>query len=347
MPATALSLLRHMDIYFQNSDLLWLLAVVPVQAGLLWGYWRWRRRTLSRLGSPVLMQRLLQGFSARRFWLKQVLLGSALVALVLAIADPRRQERPVATEGRGADIVLLLDVSASMWARDVSPNRLEQARAFALRAVTALEGHRLGLVLFAGDAFAQLPLSTDYATLRVLLQEAGPDFIARRGTDIGSAIEVGARLFESGSTAGRAMVLITDGEDHEGLALQQVEAARLAGIRLFVISVGRPEGAPVVGPDGAPWRDGSGAAVYSRPNFDLLREMAHLGDGHFWTADQPRAAQQVASTCEAMQKAALTLKAQPRYTYYFIALALACWILLALEQMLGRRTPNTSSLPPS
>ncbi len=326
-----------MRFYFQNPGLLWLLAAVAVQGLLLWGYWRWRQRTLRQLGSPVLMQRLLQGFSTRRFWLKNALFGLALVLLALAVADPRMELSAAEARGQGADVVLVLDVSASMWAADVSPNRLERARSFALRAVSALEGHRLGLVFFAGDAFAQLPLTTDYAAVRMLLQQAGPEFIALAGTDLGAAIEAGSRLFESSSTAGRALVLISDGEDHEGQGLARARAAQAAGIRLLAVGVGRPEGASVKEPNGKPLRDDTGALVYSRPNFGLLREVAQAGGGRFLEADAAGAARALASECDRLQKAAVMLKAQPRYVYYYVWLALGCWVLLIAEQWLSWR----------
>lgn len=330
-------------ISFQNPALLWLLLAVWVQALLMGYYWRWRRRTLRQLGSPVLVQRLLRGFSLRRFWLKNVLFGLALALLALAIADPRRVLPAEAKEGRGADVVLLFDVSASMWAADASPSRLEQARLLALRAVSALEGHRIGLVFFAGDAFAQLPLTTDYEAVRVLLQQAGPEFIAQAGTDLGLAIETAARLFEPASSAGWALVLITDGEDHEGQALARAQAARAAGIRLFTIGVGRPEGAAVRQLDGAPLRDGAGAPVYSRPDFALLRQLAQAGGGRFFDAGQANAVSLLAAECDALQKAAVTLQAEPKYAYYFVWLALGAWLLLVLEQVLSWRFLKTSN----
>ncbi len=330
-------------IAFQNPALLWLLLAVLVQALLMGYYWRWRRRTLRQLGSPVLVQRLLRGFSLRRFWLKNVLFSLALALLALAIADPRRVLPAEAKEGRGADVVLALDVSASMWATDISPSRLEQARLLALRAVSALEGHRIGLVFFAGDAFAQLPLTTDYDAVRVLLQQAGPEFIAQAGTDLGVALETSVRLFESASSAGRALVLITDGEDHEGQALARAQAARAAGIRLFSVGVGRPEGAAVRQPDGAPLRDRTGAPVYSRPDFALLRQLAQAGSGRFFDVGQANAISLLAAECDTLQKAAVKLQAEPQYVYYFVWLALGAWLLLVLEQVLSWRFLKTSN----
>ncbi|MCS6927898.1 MAG: VWA domain-containing protein [Saprospiraceae bacterium] len=325
------------DFHFHSPALLWLLLVLPVQAFLIWAYWRWRQRTLRQLGSPVLVQRLLHGFRPGRFWLKHVLYGLALLFLGVAIADPRHRLPTEAKEGRGADVVFALDVSASMWATDVSPSRLERVRSLALRAVTALEGHRIGLVFFAGDAFGQIPLTTDYNAVRTLLQQAGPEFIAQQGTDLGMAIETAMRQFEPSSPAGRALILFTDGEDHEGRALTQVQAAKTAGIRIFAVGVGQPEGAKILQPTGAPLRDESGAVVYSRPNFTLLRQLAQLSGGQFFDTEQRNVISSLVAECDNLQKAAVALQAEPRYTYYFVWFALAAWLLLAFEQVLPWR----------
>ncbi len=327
----------RVELFFQNPALLWLVAALLIQALLLGWYWRWRQRTLRQLGSPVLVRRLLRGFSPRRFWLKNLLFATALALLAIAIADPRHRAPAEVKQGRGADIVLAFDVSASMWAAEVSPNRLEQARTFAQRLVTALEGNRIGVVFFAGDAFAQLPLSTDYAAVRALLQQAEPAFIAQAGTDLGAAIEASTRLFESSSSAGRAVVLISDGEDHEGQGIRQAQAAQQAGVRLFTVGVGKTEGATVLLPGGQPLRDAGGATAYSRPDFAQLHQIAQAGGGHFWEASESGAVQRLSEACDRLQKDAVALKAPPQYTYYFVWPTLIAWCLLLLEQLIGWR----------
>jgi len=201
--------------FFESPDLLYLLAIVPLQALLLWAYWRWRQRTLRRLGSPALEERLLQGFSANRFWGKNLMFVGGLVLVILAIASPVRIERAESKTQNSADVVIALDISNSMLATDVKPSRLEQAKNFIQRLAPALDGERLGLVFFAGEALPQMPLSTDFEALLMFTRNAHPDFITDQGTNIGAAIESCKRLLETNTEAGRAIVLISDGENHD------------------------------------------------------------------------------------------------------------------------------------
>ncbi len=206
---------------FENPILLHLLWGLAFQALLLLVYWQWRQRTLKRLGSPALAERLLLGFSQRRFWFKNLLFGASLALLALAIANP---VRPVQREGKSrasADVLIALDISTSMLAKDVSPSRIVQAKQFIQRLVQALEGERIGLIFFAGDAYPQMPLSTDYESLLLFVRNANPNFVTDQGTDMATAIDLAQRLFESNALAGRGLILITDGENHQEDALQR------------------------------------------------------------------------------------------------------------------------------
>ncbi|MBK8922025.1 MAG: VWA domain-containing protein [Saprospirales bacterium] len=325
-------------IKFENPDLLFLLWVVLLQASLLWAYWQWRRRTLRRLGSPALAQRLLQGFSGRRFWFKNLLFGLALVLLVLAIANPRRLVKQPAAESRGADILLALDISHSMLAKDAAPSRLEQAKAFARQLVQALEGNRIGLIFFAGDAFPQMPLSTDYAALQMFLRNASPEFIADQGTAAASAVELADHMFESNSTAGRGLIIFSDGENHGENALSGAREAHAAGMVLYTVGVGTPEGASIPLPAGGFKRDVSGQLVRSRLDAAFLRQLAQAGGGSmFQASDQATAVRALARELDRLQKTSVELKAKTEYALYFQWLLLPCLLLLLLEQVLWWR----------
>ncbi|MEO6038584.1 MAG: VWA domain-containing protein, partial [Saprospiraceae bacterium] len=167
---------------FEHPGHLWLLVALPLLALLLLGYWWWRRRALDQLGEPKLLERLLPGFSPGLFWTKNALFGLGLVFLTLAWANPQlgAKKQPVAQQS--ADVFIALDISQSMWAKDVAPSRLELAKRFARKLVEALEGERIGLIFFAGDAFLQMPLSTDYDFSLQSLQTASPELISEQGT---------------------------------------------------------------------------------------------------------------------------------------------------------------------
>ncbi len=323
---------------FENPDLLFLLWVVAFQAFLLWVYWRWRRRTLQRLGSPALAQRLLLGFSGRRFWLKNILIGLALVLLVVAIANPRRLVKREPADRKGADIVLALDISQSMLAKDVQPSRLEQAKAFAQQLVAALEGERVGLLFFAGDAYAQMPLSTDYEALMMFIRNAGPEFIADQGSNVGPAIETAKHMFESNSAAGRGLVLITDGENHGENALPDARAARAEGLVLYTAAVGTTAGVTIPLSTGGYKRDGLGKVVRTQANPAFLRELAGAGGGKMVNADDGAAAiKTLVTELGRLQKTAIEAKAYNEYVVYFQWLLLPCLLLLIAEQLLWWR----------
>lgn len=319
---------------FENPDLLKLLWGLPaIAAPLLFIYWRWRRQTLRRLGSPALEQRLLQGFSPYRFWAKNLifLLGAAFV--VIAMANPRRVVRVAPQAQNSADILLALDVSNSMLARDAASNRLEKAKGFIGDLLTALEGERLGLLFFAGDAQAQAPLSTDYGALRMFLKNANPAYIADQGTDIAAAIEQATRMIEGNAQAGRALILVSDGENHQEDALQSAQKAKEAGLQVYTVGIGSAGGATITDAEGRPIR--------TALNEPFLREVAQAGGGAYLHVDQGAQAIQTFKTMAAnLPKAAVQSQAYNEYQPYFQWLLLPALLLLIGEQLLWWRQPG-------
>lgn len=323
---------------FESPDLLFLLWIVLLQAFLLWVYWQWRRRTLQRLGSPALAQRLLLGFSGRRFWFKNLLFGLALILLVLAIANPRRLVKQPAEERQGADILLALDISQSMLAKDVAPSRLEQAKLLGQQLVQALKGNRIGLIFFAGDAYPQMPLSTDYEALTMFFQNASPDFIANQGTAAASAIELADRMFESNSSAGRGMILISDGENHGENAPSAARDARTQGIALYTVRIGTAEGGSIPLAAGGFKRDVSGQVIRTKTDAAFLNDLARSGGGLSYDGSNPGATvRALAQEMNRLQKTTIEAKAQTEYVLYYQWLLLPCLLLLLWEQLLWWR----------
>ncbi|MEO6759227.1 MAG: VWA domain-containing protein, partial [Saprospiraceae bacterium] len=221
---------------------LWLLAALPLLALLLLAYWWWRRKALRQLGEIKLMERLLPGFSAARFWLKNGLVGLGLFFLSLAWANPQLGAKKQTVAQQSADVFLALDISQSMWSKDVAPSRLELAQRFGKSMVKALEGERIGLILFAGDAFLQMPLSTDYDFALQSLQTASPELISEQGTAIPAAIDLAGASFDADKGGSRLLILITDGENHDDEALDRAKAAAADGLIICTVGVGTVEG---------------------------------------------------------------------------------------------------------
>ncbi len=323
------------NAYFESPDLLYLLGVVPLQALLLWAYWRWRQRTLRRLGSPALETRLLQGFSATRFWAKNLMFAVGVVLVILALASPVYIEKIEAGEQMSADVVIALDVSNSMLATDVKPSRLDQAKAFIQQLVPSLSGERVGLVFFAGKASPQMPLSNDLEALLMFSRNAQPDIITDQGTDIGSAIETSRRMLESDQTTGRAILLISDGENHEEKALQRVREANQSGVLIFPIGVGTTGAASIPAGGNTVRRDGMGNPVRSSANEALMRSIAEAGGGEALNLRNPAAAiSTIKNAVSRLQKSAVTQQAKTEKVYLFPWFLLMALLLLVAEQVM-------------
>lgn len=306
-------------------------------------YWLWRQRTLRRLGSPALAERLLLGFSPWRFWLKNGLFAASLALLALAIANPRRAEQRNPPPQESADVLIALDVSQSMLARDVAPSRIEQAKIFVQKLAAALDGERLGLIFFAGDAYPQMPLSTDVESLVMFARNASPDFAADQGTDFGPVLELAARLFESDAEAGHALVVVSDGEHHEADVAVLAKKARATGMVIHTVSVGTAGGGTI--PDG--WggfrRDYQGQVIRTRSDAALLRELAVAGGGAAVAATDADAINTLVEEVGRLQKSTVESRSYTAYVSYFQWLLLPALLLLVLEQVLRWRAGRSNS----
>lgn len=309
--------------------------MVPLQAFLLWAYWRWRQRTLRRLGSPALEERLLQGFSAKRFWGKNLMFAMGIVFVIIAIASPVQIKKLENAEQLSADIIIALDISNSMMATDVKPNRLGQAKNFIQKLAPALDGERVGLVFFAGEAFPQMPLSTDLEALLMFARNAQPDFITDQGTDIGAAIESCKRMLETDTETGQAIILISDGENHEEKVLQRVREAREAGVTIYTVGVGSSGGANIPAESGGFRRDGMGKPVRTSANDALMQSLAEAGGGLALNLREPdRAIEAIIKAVGGLQKSAVTLNTKTEKVYLFPWVLLAALVLLIGEQVM-------------
>ncbi len=270
----------------------WALMAVPLVAGLLWYALRARRRALGRLGERALLERLGAAWHPPRYAARAGLLVLAVLLLAGALVGPRYGTQRREVERRGVDLVIALDVSASMQAEDVAPDRLARARRAIDELLGSLRGSRVGLVIFAGDAFIQSPLTTDYNAVRLFLEVAGPELVAVPGTDFGAALRAARRAFRTAAPDGaalppdaaprsKALLFISDGENHVGEVEAVRQAAREAGIMLFAAGVGTARGAPIpVYRDGRRAgykRNDRGETVRTRLEAASLRRLAAEG----------------------------------------------------------------------
>ena len=230
---------------FGASDMLFAYLLVPALTALAWWAQARTRRDLARFGGLQLVDRLTATVSRHGQTVKTVLLVVSVALLVTALGRPQFGTRVETVRREGQDIVIALDLSASMVAEDVAPNRLQKAKFAIADLIDHLDGDRVGLVAFAGEAFVQSPLTLDYGAANLFLNAMDPDTMSVQGTNLGQAIEVALDAFAETDRRHRVLVVITDGEDHEGEVDGALERAREAGVRIYTVGIGSAEGVPI------------------------------------------------------------------------------------------------------
>jgi len=267
-------------VYLAQSQYLLLLLIVPLLFVAYALQLRLRRRRIARLGDPELVKALMPDASTGKGWLKVSLLAVAWFFFVIGLARPQLGARLKEHETQGVEVMIALDVSNSMLAEDYSPNRLERSKLAISRLVDKLQGDRIGLVIFAGEAFVQLPITADYVSAKLFLKSITPESVPIQGTALAEALMTSARSFSTQSERSRAIILITDGEDHEGDALEAAKAIAEQGIRIYCIGVGSPQGKPIP-KNGSLMKDANGDIVVTRLDEGILQEIAGIGGGKY------------------------------------------------------------------
>lgn len=295
---------------------------------------------LNKLGSGPAASRLLSGFSFSRLNLKFYISLFVLVLIILAAANPRV---PAATENirrEGVDIMIALDLSKSMLAKDISPNRLDHAKLFLQRLIKELRNDRIGLVFFAGRAYLQMPLSSDHSSAIMFLQNADPSLLPSQGTVLSEALSLSNNAFTSRDRNYKTVILVTDGEDHDPGAMEAVEELTKNGVMLNTIGIGSAQGAAVIEPTtGQPKREVSGQPVLSKLNEELLRQLAGRTQGIYISLnDVDEAINSLKSQLNNIERTAIEDQAFISYKGYFQWFLFLAILLLTIEFLLPAKT---------
>ena len=265
-------------INFAQAQYLFLLLLIPffflIQALVL----RLRRRRIRKFGDEKLVRELMPSYAKAKVWVRLTLFSVAFFFFVIGLSRPQIGAKLKEHETKGAEIMIALDVSNSMLAEDYSPNRLERAKLAISRLVDKLRDDRIGLIVFAGNSFVQLPITTDYVSAKMFMNSISTESVPVQGTAIGEAINTAIRSFSSQSEKSRAIIVITDGENHEDDPVAAAKQAAEMGVRVFTIGVGSPEGKPIP-MDGELLKDKDGNIVVSRLDESVLQEVAQAGNG--------------------------------------------------------------------
>ena len=321
---------------YEYPEHLWLFAAVPLLVLLVTAYWFWRKNALARLGN---VERVMPGFSKAKFWLKTGLFALALALLAISWSNPQLGAKKQTVTQEASDVFIALDISQSMLCEDVAPNRLELAKVFAQKLVQTLEGERIGLIFFAGNAFLQMPLSTDYSFIIQSIQSAAPDLITEQGTAIPTAIALAESSFGYEPGGGRAIILITDGEDHIEGAESKADKAFDNGIIIYAVGAGTLGGGPI--PTGGTGlgqykRGEDGEIVRTRLDEALLRQIALAGGGQVFNISHgDQAISALRREVDNLQKRELEVRSFAEFESWYQWFLLPALLLLLLETLIS------------
>lgn len=269
-----------------------MLLIIPILVLVRFIVWQKRKRNLRKFGDPSLLKEMMPDVSKYRPTIKFCLLLSVITILIFMIARPQVGSKISHEKREGIEVLIALDISNSMLAQDVIPSRLEKSKLLIEDLVDHFTNDKVGLVVFAGDAFVQLPITNDYVSAKMFLQNINPSLITTQGTDLARAISLSQSCFTQREHIGRAIIVITDGEDHEGGALEAAREAYKKGINVFILGVGTSKGAPIPDGNGGYLKDNSGQTVLSALNEQMCQQVAKAGNGVYIHVDNTSDAQE-------------------------------------------------------
>ena len=326
---------------FANPDFLYLLLLLPVMLILFIINSIRRNRALRRLGKSELVNGLIPELSGTRPAVKFLLQLIALLSAVIMLARPQFGSKIEEVRKQGVEVIIALDVSNSMLAEDIQPDRLTRAKQAISRLVDNLEDDKIGLIVFAGDAYTQLPVTTDYVSAKMFLSVINPDMVPRQGTAIGSAINLGIRSFSPGEDKSKALIIITDGENHEDDPLAAAREASEKGVIVHTIGIGSSEGVPIrmtVSGRTDYLKDAGGNTVITRLDEDILRKIAISAGGNYVRASSTNIGlDQVWGEIRKMKKDELESAMYTEYNDQFPIFAAISLLLLIADFLIKER----------
>ena len=324
---------------FEEPTYLYLLLLLPVLV-VFYTYTNYRRRKAIReFGDPELMASLMPDVSKRRPDIKFTLILLSVALFAVLLARPQFGSKLETVKRQGVEVIIALDISNSMLAQDIQPSRLEKAKRLISQLVDKMEQDKVGLIVFAGDAFTQLPITSDYISAKMFLESINPDLITRQGTDIGAALTLANRSFTPQEGVGRTIILITDGENHEGGVEQAIKTLTDKDIQINVLGIGSPEGSPIPVENSRDFRrDKDGNIVVTKLNEQMCQELAKAGNGVYVRVDNTNTAQRaIQQAIDKLAKADIETQVYSDYNDQFQAVAWVLLLLLIIELLIMER----------
>ncbi len=333
-------------IRFENPAFFYALILIPAMIILFWMMMHWRKKALHSFGDWNVIGKLMPDKTNGRFVLKFILIALAYTFAVLAAVNPQIGSKIEKVQRKGIDVVVALDVSNSMLAEDIKPSRLEASKLAISRLIERLQGDRIGIIVFAGKAYTQLPITTDYSAARMFLSTINTDIVPTQGTAIGEAISMAETAFKTDDDHNKAIIVITDGENHEDDAVNVAKAAAEKGIHIYTIGMGLADGGPIPvynsqGKQSGFKKDRQGNTVITRLNEKMLADIAEAGNGVYVRANNTRAGvNMIFDEINKLEKSEIEARMFSDYEDRFqiflvIALVLLVFEVLILERKTG------------
>jgi Ca-activated chloride channel family protein len=321
---------------FQHISHLFALGLVPLLVVLFVWMLYWRKEKIKKLGDERLVQSQLLGKIPGRATLKFVLYALALAAIIIGWANLQKAGKAENVQRRGIDVIVALDVSKSMLATDIQPDRLTRAKQLVTRLTDKMQNDRVGLIVFAGRAYLQVPLTVDYSAMKMMLQNVSPDMVPTQGTVISEAVEMAINSFSQKERKYKSLIVISDGEDHDENAIAKIKEAAETGVTVHTVGIGSPQGSTIFDPATKGVKmDENGNPVISKLNENALRQMAAVGNGTYsQLRNTDEVAAKIASSIDDMEQKNLGADVYTDYNSYFQYFLLVGFVLLLIEWLL-------------
>jgi len=309
------------------------LAALPLLLLAFFYVLQWKKKTKLKIGEPRLVNELLKNYSPLLFVLKFIIMALAFVVIIAGSANLQKQGEADNVSRKGVDVMIALDVSNSMMAEDIKPNRLERAKQLVNKLVDKMDNDRIGLVLFAGRAYMQMPLTTDHAAARMYIQNASPDAVPTQGTVISEALRIAGSGFNSKDRKFKSIVLISDGEDHDPEALKMTQTLEQNGVMINTVGIGSPEGSPIIDyTTNEARKDAQGNTIITKLNEAELQQLSQTTNGIYVHLDDvDDVVQKITAQLATIEQKATGDKSFVNYQSFFQWFLAAALILLLIE----------------
>ncbi len=327
-------------LQLEHTEYLWGVLVLIPLALLFYANLHWKAKLKQQLGNSGLINQLTANYSSKKFKLKNICILVAITAIIVAATNPRKPDKNNSTATNGIDVMIALDVSKSMLSQDEKPTRLDKAKQFIYQLSQNLQNNNIGLIVFAGESFLQMPLTSDMAAAKIFISNASPDLVNLQGTVVSDALYLCDASLNTKEKKSKAVVLITDGEDHDAKAIDAAKKLTEHGAAVYTIGVGSVQGSPILDATTNEYkRDRDGQTIITKLNETLLKDLAKATNGSYYTLDNTaNVAATLAAELNSLEKKPISSSGgNINYQSFYMYLLAFAIVLLSIDFFMSER----------